>query len=169
MLVPILFLLYINDMPEGVNSYMNLFADDANLLRQVKNKDCKILQGSGGGVGSGKWNSMWISHVMKQGRSGRLLKGIYRIGDSVKLKKVNKERDLGVIIQENSQQDSYVYKMFGKTYNLVRNIGLDFQYMNNDMKKLNSRLKYAGLVWSQHENKRGRKLERLQRMAMNII
>ena len=38
--------------------------------------------------------------------------------DSVELKKVNKERDVGVIIQENSQQDSHVNKIFGKIYNL---------------------------------------------------
>ena len=35
-LAPILFLVYINDIPEGVNSYMILFANDAKLLREVK-------------------------------------------------------------------------------------------------------------------------------------
>ncbi|MPC20744.1 hypothetical protein E2C01_013700 [Portunus trituberculatus] len=37
---------------------------------------------------------------------------------SVELKKVKKERHLGVIIQENTQQDSHVDKIFGVTYNL---------------------------------------------------
>ena len=32
-------------MPEGVNIYMNIFADDAKLLRQLKHEEnCKILQ-----------------------------------------------------------------------------------------------------------------------------
>ena len=55
-----IFLVYINDMPEGVSSYINLFADNAKLYRWVKNEDCEILQEdltkSGGGVRSGRWH-----------------------------------------------------------------------------------------------------------------
>ncbi len=44
-LAPILFLVYINDMPEGISSYMSLFADDAKLQRPIKTtKDCEALQ-----------------------------------------------------------------------------------------------------------------------------
>ena len=40
-----MFLLYVNDMPIGINSYMNMFADDAKIMRKVKNlEDCNILQ-----------------------------------------------------------------------------------------------------------------------------
>ena len=35
-LAPKLFLVYINNMLEGVNIYMKLFADDVKLLRKVK-------------------------------------------------------------------------------------------------------------------------------------
>ena len=77
------FFVYINDMPEEVNTYMNLFADDVKLLKQVKNKeDCRILKEDLNGIWrwsrSGRWNSVWIkSHVVKLGRSGRQLEGIY--------------------------------------------------------------------------------------------
>ena len=41
----IMFLIYVNDMAEGVNSYISLFADDAQLLRKIRNyKDCEELQ-----------------------------------------------------------------------------------------------------------------------------
>ena len=44
-LVPVMFLVYVNDMTEGVNSYMSLFADDAKLLRKIASKkDCEDLQ-----------------------------------------------------------------------------------------------------------------------------
>ena len=44
-LAPIMFLLYVNDMTEGVSSYISLFADYAKLLRKIGNhKDCEELQ-----------------------------------------------------------------------------------------------------------------------------
>ena len=38
-LAPVMFLVYINDMTKGVNSYMSLFADDAKLLRKIESKE----------------------------------------------------------------------------------------------------------------------------------
>ena len=45
-LAPIMFLVvYVNDMTEGVSIYISLFADDAKLLRKIRNhKDCEELQ-----------------------------------------------------------------------------------------------------------------------------
>ena len=45
MLRPLLFLVYINDMPEGIDSTMRLFADDSLLYRIIRTKeDQSILQ-----------------------------------------------------------------------------------------------------------------------------
>ena len=44
-LAPIMFAVYINDMVENVTSYASLFADDAKILRKVKDmEDCEELQ-----------------------------------------------------------------------------------------------------------------------------
>ena len=44
-LAPIMFAIYINDLPQGVNSYMSLFADDAKIQRKVEKKeDCEALK-----------------------------------------------------------------------------------------------------------------------------
>ncbi|ORD93136.1 hypothetical protein ECANGB1_1040 [Enterospora canceri] len=43
-LAPIMFLIYVNDMTEGVSSYISLFAVDAKLLRKIGNhKNCEGL------------------------------------------------------------------------------------------------------------------------------
>ncbi len=43
-LAPIMFTVYVNDMTEGEESYMNLFADDATIIRKVTNEeDCNAL------------------------------------------------------------------------------------------------------------------------------
>ena len=42
---PILFLIYVNDIPETVNCRITMFADDTKLFRTVKTiDDCNILQ-----------------------------------------------------------------------------------------------------------------------------
>ncbi len=44
-LAPIMFAVDVSDMTEGVESYMSLFADDAKIMRRVKNEeDCNLLQ-----------------------------------------------------------------------------------------------------------------------------
>ena len=62
-LAPILFLVNNNDMPEGVNSYMSLLADDAKLLRHIRNsKDCRILQEDLNKIW--KWSMGWEMNSM---------------------------------------------------------------------------------------------------------
>ena len=42
---PILFLIYVNDIPEMVSCSIKMFADDTKLFRTVKSiDDCNILQ-----------------------------------------------------------------------------------------------------------------------------
>ena len=36
---PLLFILYVNDLPDQVNSYCKLFADDAKLYKELQNLD----------------------------------------------------------------------------------------------------------------------------------
>ncbi len=75
---PIMFLLYVNDMPIGINSYMNMFADDAKIMRKVKNlEDCNKLQEDLYKIY--EWSVKWqmefnISkcHVMKMGKKANI-------------------------------------------------------------------------------------------------
>ena len=57
-LVPVMFLVYVNYMTEGVNSFMSLFADDAKLLRKIESKeDCKHLQKDLDKIH--RWSKLW--------------------------------------------------------------------------------------------------------------
>ncbi len=56
MLAPIMFAVYVSDMTEGVESYMSLFADDAKIMRRLKNEeDCNLLQMDK----VWEWSEMW--------------------------------------------------------------------------------------------------------------
>ena len=49
---------YANDMTEGVSSYISLFADDAKLLRKIRNhNDCEKLQNDGNKIY--EWSKTW--------------------------------------------------------------------------------------------------------------
>lgn len=39
---PLLFLNYVNDLPVGLGSYLKMFADDAEAMREVRNKKDSI-------------------------------------------------------------------------------------------------------------------------------
>lgn len=42
---PLLFIIYVNDLPEGVSSDMSMFADDAKLMSNViTDDDCRKIQ-----------------------------------------------------------------------------------------------------------------------------
>ncbi|XP_050692945.1 uncharacterized protein LOC126983856 [Eriocheir sinensis] len=180
-LAPVLFLVCINDMPEGINSYMSLFADDAKLQRHIRNsEDCKELQEDLNKIW--KWSQKWEMkfnvrkcHVMEMGKSVERPKWTYKMGGGEILKKVNEERDLGVIMQDYVQPGSHINWIFGDTYNMVRNIGIAFHYMDKEMMKklitamIRPKLEYMETLWSPHMKKHIVKLERIQRMATKMV
>ena len=56
---PILFLIYVNDIPEMVNCSINMFADDTKLFRTVKYiDDCNILQNDLDTLS--QWTNVWL-------------------------------------------------------------------------------------------------------------
>ena len=57
---PVLFLIFINDLPDNIRSSVRLFADDCVLYRNVKSPlDCQILQDDlNGQMGNGLANEI---------------------------------------------------------------------------------------------------------------
>ena len=41
---PILFLIYINDLPDGIKSICKILADDTSLFSKVKGKNCSTVE-----------------------------------------------------------------------------------------------------------------------------
>ncbi len=179
-LAPIMFQVYINDMTVGLNSYINMFADDAKLMKVIKNQeDCEELQRDIDRIY--EWSKRWKlefnikkCHVMEMGRSKRRPSWEYKMG-GITIPKSKEEKDLGVIIQDTLSPEKHINGIFGSTYNLLANIRVAFNYLDKEMMKkiithmIRPKLEYAAVVWSPHKKKDIRKLERIQRTATKMI
>ncbi len=79
-LAPIMFGIYICDMSDGMTSYMNMFADDSQILRKVTKEDYKALNQDLEkiGVWSRKWEMEFNARkcsVLKFGKNRRRTEG----------------------------------------------------------------------------------------------
>ena len=85
---PILFLIYINDLPDGVvNSTVRLFASDCIIYRPIRcKKDTELLQSDLNSVGS--WEKTWLMQfntdkcfTMRTGKSKSKINASYNLHD----------------------------------------------------------------------------------------
>ena len=115
------------------------------------------------------------SQVMAMGSGGRRPIWTYTVEEGEELRKVQREKDLGVTVQSNMQSENHIDRIFRETYNVIKNIGLAFHYMDKEMMRklvttiIRPRLEYAQVVWSPYKKKHIRKLERLQRIATKMV
>ncbi len=178
-LAPIIFVVYINDMTEGINSYMSLLEDDARLLRRVKNEeDCHELKRDLDRMYM--WSQTWgmefsssKCHVMEIGKSKNRPRKTYKMGRE-KIKVAHEEKDLGVKMQNTLSPEKHINRLFGEAYKMLQNIKTSFNFIDKKMMRkitimIRPKLEYASMAWSPHKKKEIRKLKRIQRIAKKLV
>ena len=169
-----MFIVYINDLPEGVTSYMNMFADDAKLLRQVSNEEStRALQADLDKIHS--WGQKWQMEfntnkcsVLHMGESNKRTSASYKLGEK-DLRRADKERDLGVTITKNLEPGEHIAGIVKRAYACWANVKIAFNYMDLKMAKtlitqyIRPSLEYAAVIWNPHLKKDIAKLEKVQR------
>ena len=179
-IAPIMFQIYVNDIQNGVTSYINLFADDAKLLRVIESQnDCQQLQRDINRIY--EWSLRWKlefntkkCHVMEIGKSKRRPIWDYKLGEDI-IMKSKEEKDLGVTMQDTLSPERHISGIFNSTYRLLTNIRVSFNYMDTSMMRkiitsiVRPRIEYAAVVWSPNMKKDIRKIERIQRTATKMV
>ena len=179
-LAPIMFLVFVNDMPNGVNTYMNMFADDAKVMKHIKNiSSCRELQSDLNKLYD--WSQHWKMefnakkcHVLEMGRSKHRPTWEYKMGNEI-VRKAKEEKDLGIMITDDLSPEKHINKIIGGVYALLTNIRVAFNYLHEEMLSkiiasiLRPRLEYAAVVWSPHLKKHINKLEKVQRVATKML
>ena len=175
---PVLFLVYINDIDEGVTSIISKFADDTKIANAVVSND-QVIEMQNNLNKLLEWGQTWqmnyntdkckVLHI-----GYRNAKANYTL-DGSQLKKVDSEVDLGVTISSNlkpSQQCSEVVKKANKVIGLI---GRSFEYKSKDtiLTLYNSLvrplLEYCVQAWCPYYQKDIEKLERVQRRVTKMV
>lgn len=185
-LCPLLFIIYINDMPEYLSgvSKLALFADDSKLYNTLTStSSCDILQSDLNSLYS--WSMDWdmtfnISKClimnMSRKRSPRYATLDYHLGgDCLQVATVTK--DLGVSISNDLSWADHIHQMCAKanrTLGLIKRV-CGKSIVEQETRKIlyitlvRSQLEYASNLWSPYTTQKRALIENVQRRATKFI
>ncbi len=107
---PILFLLFINDLPDVVHCTAKLFADDAKIYSDISNiNDCLALQSDLDALS--QWSKDWLINFNKEKcvvlRIRKAIEFDYFI-ENHKLSEVSVQTDLGIIVSNDLKPSTHI-------------------------------------------------------------
>jgi len=175
---PTLFIIFINDMPECVQSFINMFADDAKLYAEVAEEhqhsvlqqDLERLQSW-----AKKWQMVFNAQkckVMHIGNSNA--KYNYHMGE-VTLSKTSCEKDLGVWVDDGLKFSEHINNQVIKANKILGLIRRSFSNIDSHSFKLmyksliRTHLEYANVVCYPQFEKDAKLLENVQRRATKLV
>ena len=195
---PLLFLLFINDIVDDLETNLFLFADDSKLFKHIRTQaDMAALQRDL--VRLEDWSNRWLlrfhpdkCHVLSLGKfealsklsadaraPGKLLdQELFASPYSLcgfELDHVEEEKDLGVTIDEELTFSSHIDGKIAKANSFLGLIRRNFCYLDkSSMLRLfkafvRPHLEYAQAVWSPHLPGVVNRIENVQIRALNLI
>ena len=192
---PILFVIYINDLPQRVKSQIKMFADDTKLYSRVDRVDK-----NGTNIGASdlqddldaltKWSDTWQLKfhpekccVLKLGQdrgTAYYMDTKDKDGNTtrIRLKETQEEKDLGVTVDKALSFKNHVEEATLKANRVVGNIRRSFDYLSLETFTLLFKsmvrpiLEYGHCVWKPDEEKQKglcRTLENVQKRATKLL
>ena len=173
---PLLFLLFINDLPDNITSNTGLFADDCIVYRQIYSpEDCRVLQDDLDNLA--RWESKWgmafypqKCSVLSITRSRSPIKFTYKLKGHV-LELQESTKYLGVDVQSSLSWKHHIDRISKKSNSMLGFLRRNLRSCSEDTKAnayfsmVRSNLEYCSSVWSPHHKDQIRKLEMVQRRA----
>ena len=178
---PVLFIIYINDLPEVVKSDTYLFADDTKILRQITTKeDALQLQSDINSLEL--WSQKWLltfhpqkCSVLTLGRFQNITHTQRYTLHQQELEHVFEQRDLGVILDADLKFAEHISAKIKKANTLIGLIRRSFSYLDGPLfKKLfttfvRPHLEYSQAIWAPHLKRYVNMLENVQRRATKLV
>jgi len=175
---PLLFAIFINDLPLGIDSLLFMFADDTKLFREIKNQDDNAhLQQDLDELSN--WSEKWKlkfhpgkCSVLHLGKTNK--KTSYELNGQV-LQASSSEKDLGVQIDDDLRFDEHIQAKTSKARQIWGMIRRTFTFIDTETFPLlfkalvRPHLEYANCVWSPRFQHQIDDIEKVQRSATKQV
>ena len=174
---PLLFVVYINDLPDGLDSIFKMYADDSKVIAESGSKLQDDI------VKIKRWCDKWSMclnsskcKVMHFGRGNPRKE--YYIGEGserVFLEETNAEKDLGVIISSDGKNNCQAVKAINKANAELGRLRKTFQFFNMRLFKIlyptfiRPHLEFAASVWNNLSKENIKKIEGVQKRATKMV
>ena len=175
---PVLFLIFINDLPDNIRSSVRLFAYDCVLYRNIKSPvDCQILQDDLNSLS--QWETDWqMKFNVAKCHSMRVTRHLpdkqilfdYTLHQQ-KLEQVQSAKYLGLTITYNLDWGQHVSEISCKATKtmrfLLRNLALAPRHTKEVAYKtlVRPQLEYAAPIWNPYHKLQIKEVEKVQRTA----
>ena len=175
---PLLFVLYVNDLPTAVQCPIQLFADDTKLYQSVRlDSDASSLQRDLDMVVT--WSDNWRlpfneakCSTLHFGRSN--VRSVYSMRD-VALEQVSVERDLGVLVDSELKFREQAASAVSKATQILAVIRRSIQLIDRTTLPLLYKtlvrplLEYGNVLWGPFNRADQKLVERVQRRATRLV
>ena len=173
---PVLFLIFINDLPDNISSRTRLFADDCILYRQISSEtDQRLLQEDLDRLAT--WEKTWGMEfhpqkcsVMRISRARVARTFQYHLKD-VSLAEEPSSKYLGVDLQSNLSWKNHISRITKKFNNMLYFLRHNLRQASEETKAqayftmVRSNLDYCSTIWSPYERDQKHQIEMFQRRS----
>lgn len=177
---PLLFLIFINDLPTNISSRIRLFADDCVIYRTItSSSDHEALQGDLDLVCS--WCNKWLMSlntskckIMSVSRKTSISTFSYKIKNS-EVSRTTSYKYLGVIIDSKLSWSSHITSICSKASKTLGYLRRNLHYSTSSVRKIayltfvRPQLEYASPVWSPYQHYLIQMIEAIQNRAARFI
>ena len=180
---PLLFILYVNDITDGVQSSLEMFADDSKLYRIIQNPcDTDTLQHDLNYISN--WSKLWLLNfnttkcsVMHLGRHDRATYTLFNLAtnSNTLLQPTTEQKDLGVWTTPSMNFSVHCQKAASKANQALGMIKRNFKYMSKSSLMIlyktfvRPHLEYCAPIWNPRYCKDIDTLEKVQRRATKLV
>ena len=176
---PVLFTLFINDLPKCVESVCKIFADDTKMYNAASNHD--ILQHDIDNLVH--WSNLWDLHfnaskckVMHIGHANPNHTYTMRNGrEEIDIQDCDEEKDLGVLFDKSLKFDKHVNNIITTANKIVGIIKRSFSYLDESTLSqlyktlVRPHLEYGNTIWSPLYKRHSIEIERVQRRMTKLL
>ena len=176
---PILFTLFINDLPDCVTSCCKIFADDTKIYNDSsKSADLqadidRLLEWST------KWNLFFNDtkcKIMHIGKNNPLITyTMQNTGGETEVSTISEEKDLGVIFDNALSFETHIQSAINKANQILGIIKRSFDYLSAEVfvhlykALVRPHLEYGNVIWSPFLKRQSVAIEKVQRRATRLI